>query len=82
MRSVLKLLAALLVLSVPALATIFGTVRGIAHDPQHRPVAGAHVALKAIGSLKVSKPVEATSSWYRPRGVSGRSNSPVMSVSE
>ena len=47
MRSVLKLLAALLVLSVPALATIFGTVRGIVHDPQHRPIADATVTLKA-----------------------------------
>lgn len=46
MRGVLKLLAALLVLSVPALATIFGTVRGIAHDPQHRPIADATVTLK------------------------------------
>ena len=47
MRGVLKLLAALLFLSVPALATIFGTVRGIVHDPQHRPVADATVTLKA-----------------------------------
>jgi outer membrane cobalamin receptor len=28
-------------------ATIFGTVRGIVHDPQHRPVDGATVTLKA-----------------------------------
>ncbi len=47
MRGVLKLLVALLFLSVPALATIFGTVRGIVHDPQHRPVADATVTLKA-----------------------------------
>ena len=47
MRGILKLLAALLFLSVPALATIFGTVRGIVHDPQHRPVADATVMLKA-----------------------------------
>jgi hypothetical protein len=33
MRGVLKLLAALLLLGAPALATIFGTVRGIVHDP-------------------------------------------------
>jgi hypothetical protein len=28
-------------------ATIFGTVRGIVHDPQHRPIPGANVTLKA-----------------------------------
>ncbi len=28
-------------------ATIFGNVRGIVHDPQHRPVGGAQVVLKA-----------------------------------
>src|SRR5437660_407173 len=26
-------------------ATIFGSVRGLAHDPQHRPVGGAKVSL-------------------------------------
>jgi outer membrane cobalamin receptor len=47
MRGILQLIAALVFLSVPALATIFGTVRGIVHDPQHRPVADATVTLKA-----------------------------------
>jgi outer membrane receptor protein involved in Fe transport len=47
MRGVLKLLAALLFVSVPALATVFGTVRGIVHDQQHRPIADATVTLKA-----------------------------------
>ena len=31
-------------------ATIFGRVQGIVHDPQHRPVAGASVTLKATTS--------------------------------
>ena len=31
-------------------ATIFGTIRGIVHDPQHRPVAGASVTLKSATS--------------------------------
>jgi len=31
-------------------ATIFGSVRGIIHDPQHRPVQGAMVMLKAKSS--------------------------------
>jgi outer membrane cobalamin receptor len=47
MRGVSKLFAALFFLSVPALATVFGTVRGIVHDPQHRPIADATVTLKA-----------------------------------
>ena len=33
--------------AAPALATIFSTVKGIVHDPQHRPVAGAAVTVKA-----------------------------------
>jgi TonB dependent receptor/Carboxypeptidase regulatory-like domain/TonB-dependent Receptor Plug Domain len=28
-------------------ATIFGSIRGIVHDPQHRPIAGATVTLRA-----------------------------------
>jgi outer membrane cobalamin receptor len=37
--------------SVPAVsATVFGTVRGIVHDPQHRPIPGANVILKATDS--------------------------------
>ncbi len=31
----------------PAFATIFSTVKGIVHDPQHRPIPGAVVTLKA-----------------------------------
>jgi outer membrane cobalamin receptor len=36
--------------SVAAFATIFGSVRGIIHDPQHRPVQGAMVMLRAKAS--------------------------------
>jgi outer membrane cobalamin receptor len=50
MRRVLKLVALLLVLGSAALGTIFGTVRGIVHDPQHRPVSDAQVLLKAKSS--------------------------------
>src|SRR5580693_6854432 len=43
--------SALLVLtSATALASIFGSVRGIVHDPQHRPIQGAMVMLKAKSS--------------------------------
>jgi len=42
--------AMLLVLSfgmTTALATIFGNVRGIVHDPQHRPIEGAQAVLRS-----------------------------------
>src|SRR5579859_519963 len=38
------------VFSTSAHATIFGDVRGIVHDPQHRPIANAVVTVKAAGS--------------------------------
>ncbi len=44
------LAAALAVSSLPVKATIFGIIRGIVHDPQHRPIAGASVKLQAITS--------------------------------
>ena len=31
-------------------ATVFGSVRGIVHDPDHRPVEGARVVVKASNS--------------------------------
>src|SRR6478752_6674768 len=42
--------AVLLAASTPGWATVFATVHGIVHDPQHRPVAGAQVALEAASS--------------------------------
>ena len=42
--------AVVLFLGATALATIFGSVRGIIHDPQHRPIQAAHVTLKAQNS--------------------------------
>src|SRR5215475_11524974 len=33
--------------SARVLAGIFGTVRGIVHDVQHRPISGAHLLLQA-----------------------------------
>ena len=41
---------ALVCLAVPARATIFGTVRGVVHDEQHRPIPGATVVLSARDS--------------------------------
>src|SRR5690348_17127714 len=43
--------AALLCLASPvAFATVFATVRGVVHDPQHRPISGAAVTLQAVDS--------------------------------
>ena len=44
------LLLGLLLSSLTAVATIFGTVSGLIHDPQHRPVQGAQVTLRAVDS--------------------------------
>ncbi|MGA7661777.1 MAG: carboxypeptidase-like regulatory domain-containing protein, partial [Candidatus Sulfotelmatobacter sp.] len=50
MRRVASFAAVVLFLGVTAFATIFGSVRGVVHDPQHRPVQGAMVMLKAQNS--------------------------------
>jgi hypothetical protein len=47
----LRLVSALLLtLSLPALATVFGTVRGMVHDPRHRPIANAKITLQPVDS--------------------------------
>ena len=46
MRRVLLFVLFVLPLADACLATVFGTVRGIVHDPQHRPVSGIEVVLK------------------------------------
>jgi len=43
-------LAVFLFVAAGVLATVFGNVRGIVHDPQHRPVQDVAVILKAINS--------------------------------
>ena len=42
--------AAFLLFGPPLRATIFGRIRGIVHDPQHRPIAGASIKLQAAAS--------------------------------
>jgi len=37
-------------LIIPVYATVFGSVRGVVHDPEHRPVQGAMVMLKSTTS--------------------------------
>jgi hypothetical protein len=57
---VVSLVAALLFLASPLPATVFGSVRGVVHDPQHRPIQGAHLTLKAQ-----------TSEWTQSQDSSG-----------
>src|SRR2546421_12991844 len=49
-RSRALILAAWLLTSCAAFADIFGSIRGIVHDPQHRPVENAMVMLHAKSS--------------------------------
>jgi hypothetical protein len=42
--------AVLAAASIPALATVFATLHGVVHDPQHRPIAGANIRLQAADS--------------------------------
>jgi hypothetical protein len=37
-------------LAIPVYATVFGGVRGVVHDPEHRPVQGAMVMLRSTSS--------------------------------
>lgn len=41
---------ALLIPSLPAYGTVFATVHGVVHDPEHRPIKGAEVVLRASDS--------------------------------
>ena len=50
MRRYAVFLLLLIAACIPARATVFATVHGVVHDPQHRPIAGAEVTLKATGS--------------------------------
>jgi TonB dependent receptor/Carboxypeptidase regulatory-like domain/TonB-dependent Receptor Plug Domain len=49
-RSTNLILLALMLTSLHAFANIYGAIRGVVHDPQHRPVQGAMVMLKAKSS--------------------------------
>jgi hypothetical protein len=47
MKHVVGLTSSVVFLGAMAFATIFGSLRGVVHDPQHRPIQGAQVTLKA-----------------------------------
>jgi len=44
------LLASVFLLASATFASVFGSVRGVVHDPQHRPIAGSAVTLKSATS--------------------------------
>ena len=44
------IIATLFLSSLPALANVYGAIRGVVHDPQHRPIQGATVTLRATTS--------------------------------
>jgi outer membrane receptor protein involved in Fe transport len=46
----LLLSALTMIFAWPGFATIFGNVRGIVHDPQHRPIPNAQVVIQAAAS--------------------------------
>ena len=50
MESMFKTLVAACLLIIPAFAADTGTLRGIVHDPQHRPLPGAQIVLHGPGS--------------------------------
>ena len=49
-RNVLILAAVTALITNTALATVFGSIRGVVHDMQHRPIQGATVVLRAKSS--------------------------------
>ena len=50
MRRLILLCVVVLLFGGIVLATVFGTVRGIVHDPQHRPVSDVKIVLAAKDS--------------------------------
>ena len=50
MHRIALLSSVMVLMSSFAVATIFGSVRGIVHDPQHRPIQGAMVMLRSKSS--------------------------------
>jgi hypothetical protein len=50
MHRIARLSSVVVLMSCIAVATIFGSVRGIVHDPQHRPIQGAMVMLRSKSS--------------------------------
>jgi len=65
-----NILFAMLLLAVQAQATVFGSVRGVVHDPQHRPIQGAAVTLTAKSSEWAKSAVSDANGEFRFNAVS------------
>ena len=64
--------AGLLLSTVPAIATVFSTVHGVVHDPEHRPICSAQVMLRAVDSdFSVETTTGADGSFVLPQAPLG-----------
>ena len=66
MRSI-RVIIILLFIAVPILAhaTVFATLHGIVHDPEHRPIANAQITLEAAESGFVLRGLTAANGEFR-----------------
>lgn len=62
-----KFFAFILLLSAPnpARATVFATIHGVVHDPQHRPIANAHIELRSADSAFTLTAVTAANGQFQ-----------------
>ena len=65
LRRVVLACAISVIVATLAQASIFGNIRGLVHDPQHRPIAAATVAATAVGSDFTKKAVTDQSGEFR-----------------
>jgi outer membrane receptor protein involved in Fe transport len=71
-RAVVRVMQLILIaglMALPALATIFGAVQGIVHDPNHRPISGAQVTIKDVNSDWSQSTVTDANGEYRFQAV-------------
>ena len=62
-----SLLALLVLFASPVLlrATVFATIHGVVHDPQHRPISNAHIALRSADSAFTLAAVTAANGQFQ-----------------
>jgi len=71
MKKLASLIGAVFFFGVVAHATTFGSVRGVVHDPQHRPIQGASVTPN-VGDKRVQLDNSLTFGsfhWNNPRQI-------------